>query len=161
MGKVWRRLIRTPAFSVPAIAGLAIGIGATTAVFSVVSAMLLQSMGFDEPSRIVALWQTDEPHAQKQVEVSYNDLIEWRKAKDTFADVALASSVNLEFPLFGTSQPERVDGTTVTGNFFRVLGATPLAGRFFTDDDDRPGAPFRVVLSYPLWKTRFGGDFGV
>lgn len=154
-----RQLARTLAFALPAVAGLALSIGASTAVFSVSSAMLLRSMGFQDVNRIVALWQGDEAHQQKHVEVSYADLAAWRTATDVFDDVALASSVNRDFPLFAGGQPEQVDGTTVTGSFFRTLGATPLAGRFFTDDDDKPGASVRVVLSYSLWRSRFGGDY--
>jgi putative ABC transport system permease protein len=156
-----RQLIRTRAFTLPALAGLALGIGATTAVFSIVHTMLLRSMGFTQTDRLVALWQTDLKRGQKHVEVCWADLIEWRKQTAIFEEVALASSVNLDFPLTGDGKPQQVDGTTVTGNFFRLLGAIPQAGRLFTDDDDVPGAPPRVVISDRLWRTRFGGDRGI
>ncbi|MEO8663158.1 MAG: ABC transporter permease [Bryobacteraceae bacterium] len=156
-----RQLLRSPSFTVPSVAGLALAIGASTAVFSVFAAMLLHSLGFQEVGRLVALWQSDNAHGQQYVEVSWADYQAWRSAGDVIEDVALASSVNLDFPLFAGGEPEHVDGTTVTGSFFRVLGATPLAGRFFTDEDDLPGAPVRVVLSHSLWKSHFGGDYGV
>src|SRR5215467_11543421 len=105
----FRRLARRRAFAIPAVAGLAIGIAATTAVFSGLSAMLLRSMGFADPSRIVALWQTDEPHGQQHVEVPYENWRAWRAAPATFEDVALASSVNLDFHLFAGGRPEHVD----------------------------------------------------
>lgn len=155
-----RDVMRRPAFSLPAIIGLALGIGATTAVFSVFSAMLLRSNGIDDPKRIAAIWRTDEEHGQKHVEASYANLRQWRMARETFSEVALASSVNLDFPLFAGPQPEHVDGTTVSGNFFRLLGAVPAAGRFFTDEDDRPGGPLLLVISHRLWTTRLGGDYG-
>jgi putative ABC transport system permease protein len=141
------------------IAGLAIAIGATTAVFSVFSAMLLRPLGLDEPKRTVAVWRSDEAHGQKRVEVSFRDYVEWNKATESVEEVALASSVNLDFPLVVGTQPEHVDGTIVTGNFFRALGVKAFAGRLFTDEDDRAGAPARVVLSYGLWQSRFGGDY--
>jgi putative ABC transport system permease protein len=158
--RMLRPLLRTPTFTVPVIAGLAIAIGATTTVFSVFSAMLLRPLGVDDPRRVVAVWRADEAHGQKRVELSYRDYVEWNKAQDSVESVALASSVNLDFPLFVGNEPEHVDGTTVTGNFFRTLGATPFAGRLFTAEDDRPGAPARVVVSYGLWRTRLGGDYG-
>ncbi len=152
-----RPLLRRPAFTLPAIAGLAIGIGATTAVFSVFSTMMLQSMGVRDTSRVAAVWLTDPAHGQQQVELSYSD---WRALSKAF-DIALASSVNLDFPLTFNGLPEHVDSTTVTGNFFEVLGVTPLAGRFLNSSDDQPGAPARIVLSYGLWRSRFGGDYSV
>lgn len=158
--RILRQLARTPGFTVPVVVGLAFAIGATTAVFSVFSAMLLRSLGFQEPQRLVALWRADEAHGQKSVELSYRDLMDWRKASD-IDDMALVSSVNLDLTLYVGNTPEHVDSTTVSGSYFRVMGATPLAGRLLTDEDDRPGAPLRAVLSYRLWHSRFGGDFGI
>jgi putative ABC transport system permease protein len=152
-----RRLARHRAFTLPAVAGLALGIGSTTAVFSVVNTMLLRSMGFTKTDRLVAVWATDVKRGQKHVEVCYQDLLDWRGEKGLFEEVALASSVNLDFPIAGDGPPQQVDATTVSGNFFRVMGATPAAGRLFTDEDDIPGAPARVVISHRLWSTRYGG----
>lgn len=159
--RVLRQLARAPGFTLPVVLGLALAIGATTAVFSVFSALLIRSLGVTGAERLVALWRADEAHGQKRVELSYRDLAEWRKAGDVISGLALASSVNLDLTLFLGDAPEQVDSTTVTGNYFRVLGATPLAGRLLTEDDDRPNAPLRAVLSYRLWRTRFHGDFGV
>ena len=158
--RLWRTLTKRPAFSVPCIAGLAIGIAAASAVFSAFSAVELASMGFRDPGRIAAIWLTDPLHGQQQVELSFGDWQTWQQAQDRVADVALASSVNLDFIIYSADVPEHVDGTTVTGNFFRVLGARPLAGRFLADGDDQPGAPVRVVLSDRLWRTRFHADYG-
>jgi putative ABC transport system permease protein len=113
----------------PVVVGLAIAIGASTAVFSVFSAMLLRPLGLRDPAGIVAVWRADEGHGQSRVEVSFRDFVEWNKATDVVEDVALASSVNLDFRLAAGREPEQVDGTTVTGNFFRTLGATAFAGR--------------------------------
>ena len=152
-----RRLARSRAFTLPAVAGLALGIGVTTAVFSVVDTMLLRPMGFANTERLVAVWATDLKRGQKHVEVCYQDLLDWRAEKDLFEEVALASSVNLDFPISGDGPPQQVDGATVSGNFFRLLGAQPQLGRLLTQDDDVPGAPARVVISHRLWSTRYGG----
>src|SRR5689334_15228131 len=141
LSQAWRVVMRRPAFSIPCIAGLAVGIAAASAVFSAFSAIELNTMGFAAPQNIAAVWLTDPSHNQQQVELSYADWKDWRTVSDSVADVALASSVALDFTLYFGGTPEHVDGTTVTGNFFGVLGATPLAGRFLTADDDRPNAP--------------------
>ena len=154
-----RQLVRTRTFTIPAVLGLAVGIGAGVSVFSVFDAMLLRSMGFRDTRRIVSLWLTDPRHGQDHVEVSYADLLDWRKQTAVFEGVALASSVNLDFPITaGTGEPRQVDGTIVSGSFFQVLGAVPALGRLLTEDDDRPGATARAVLSNRLWRSEFGGD---
>lgn len=153
-----RPLARRPAFAIPAVAGLAIGIAASTAVFSVFSVLEIEAMGLSDPARLVAVWLTDSAHGQSQVEMSYDDWQACRAARDAFRDVALASSVNLDFRVNITGIPEHVDGTTVTGNFFDVLGSKAFVGRLLTEADDRSGAPIRVVISHRLWRTRFGGD---
>jgi len=158
--RLLRQLRRAPGFTLPLVMGIAIAIGATTAVFSVFSAMLIRALGFDNPHRLVALWRADEAHGQKSVELSYRDLTEWRKADDVLDGMALASSVNLDLAVYAGHRPEQVDSTTVSGNYFRVLGATPFAGRLLTDDDDRAGAP-AAVLSYRFWRTRLDGDFSI
>lgn len=158
--RLLRQLRRAPGFTVPVVIGIAVAVGATTAVFSVFSAMLIRSLGFDSPRRLVALWRADEAHGQKSVELSYRDLTEFRKADDVLDGMALASSVNLDLTVYAGDRPEQVDSTTVSGNYFRVLGATPFAGRLLTDEDDRAGAT-AAVLSYRFWRTRLRGDFGI
>ena len=159
--RLLRRLRHAPGFTLPIVAGLALAVGVSTAVFSVFSAMLIRSLGFDDPRRLVALWRADEAHGQKSVELSYRDLLEWGKAGDVLEGMSLASSVNLDLTLYVGDRPEQVDSTTVSGSYFRVLGARPFAGRLLTEDDDKPGAPARAVLSYRLWRNRFGGDFKI
>ncbi|HLJ45123.1 MAG TPA: ABC transporter permease [Bryobacteraceae bacterium] len=159
--RLLRQLGRAPGFTLPVVAGLALAVGASTAVFSVFSAMLIRSLGFADAHRLVSLWRADEEHGQKRVELSYRDLIEWSKAGDVLEGMALVSSVNLDLTLYAGDRPEQVDSTTVSGACFRVLGARPFAGRLLTEDDDRPAAPPRLVLSYRLWRSRFGGDFGI
>ncbi len=152
-----RQLAHAPAFSVPAIAGLALGIAATTAVFSILHATLLRPNGIVDPERVVSLWSTDPQRGQKQVEICYADLQDWQKEAALFDGVAVASSVNLDVPLFD-GEPQQVDATTVSGAFFRLLGARAALGQLLSDEDDRPGAPLRLVISNRLWRTRYGAD---
>lgn len=156
-----RQLVSTPSFTVPAVTGLGLAIAATTAVFSIVNATMLHSLGFTGKDRIVAIWSTDAKRGQKHVEACYGDLVDWRKQTDIFDGVALASSVNLDFPIHGDSAPQQVDGSTVSGDFFRLLGAKAAIGRLLTGDDDQPNAPMRVVISHRLWQSRFGADPGI
>ncbi len=152
-----RQLASARAFSVPAVSGLALAIAATTAVFSVLNATMLHSLGFTGNDRIVAIWSTETKQGQQQVEACYDDLVHWRAKNGIFESVAIASSVNLDTPLLGEGPPQQVDGTTVSGSFFRVLGARAARGRLIEDKDDVPNAPIRVVISHRLWETRFGG----
>jgi putative ABC transport system permease protein len=152
-----RQLTQARGFSVPAVAGLALGIAATTAVFSIVHATLLRSSGVTDAGRVVALWETEPQRGQKQVEVCYADLQDWRKETGLFENVAIASSVNLDVPLFD-GEPQQVDATTVSGAFFSLLGTKAAMGRLLTEEDDRPGAPLRLVISHRLWRTRYGAD---
>src|SRR5215467_4334219 len=132
--RLFRQFRHAPGCTFPIVIGLALAVGASTAVFSVFSAMLIRSLGFDDPRRLVALWRADEAHGQKSVELSYRDLIEWSKAGDVIEGMALASSVNLDLTLYAGDRPEQVDSTTVSGSYFRVLGAQPLAGRLLTEE---------------------------
>jgi putative ABC transport system permease protein len=156
-----RQLAHAPSFTLPTIAGLALGIAAAVTVFSAVHAAFFRSMGFTDPASIVSIWDLDAPRGEKHVEVSLAEFDRWRIEGNLFQDVALVSSVNLDYVLLGDGPTEQVDGTTVTGGFFHLLGAKPALGRFFGPDDDRPGAPVRAVISHRLWISRFGGDANI
>ncbi len=156
-----RQLWHAPGFTWPTVAALALGIGATTSVFSVFSAMLLRPLGFSEPAHVVALWESDPEHGQTHVEANYRDLSEWRTATREIEDAALVSSVNLDFKLFVGAEPDHIEGVTVSGGFFRAAGTTPFTGRLLTEDDDRAGSPARAVISYGMWRSRFGSDYSV
>jgi hypothetical protein len=115
-------------------------------------------LGFTDVQRIVAIWSTDTKRGQKQVEACYADLVDWSSQTSVLDGVALASSVNLDFPITGDGPPRQVDGSTVSGSFFRLLGAKAAMGRLLTEKDDQPNAPLRIVISHRLWQTHFGGD---
>jgi putative ABC transport system permease protein len=152
-----RALLRRPLLFAVAAGALALGIGASTAVFSVVDAVLLRPLPFAEAGRLVLLWQSIPERNAPFVEVSYPYLRELRSRSHTLAGLAAMPSVNSGFTL-GGREPARVDGRIVTGNFFDVLGAHAALGRTFVEEEDRVGVPRVVVLSHGLWQRQFGGD---
>src|SRR4051812_41128677 len=150
-----RRLLRGPALTVPAIPGLALAIGAATAVFSASHTVLLRSRGIAAPESPVTLRRTDPQRGQKNLDAAFNDYREWSKQRDLLG-VALVSSVNLDFPIVGDGNPQQLKSTIVSGRFFDLLGARPAAGRLLAPDDDRDGVAARVVISHRLWRERWG-----
>jgi putative ABC transport system permease protein len=149
-----RTLRARPAFTLIAVLTLALGIGATTAIFSVVNAVLLRPLPWPQPDRVVLVWGTRGPVRQNGV--VYLDYLDWQNQSRSFDALAVmrGQSVNLT----GGDQPERVIGSFVTANLFGILGATPAQGRFFTEDETRAGirAPLAVITD-DFWHTRFGG----
>ena len=152
-----RSLRRVPAFAVMAILTLAIGIGANTAIFTVVNAVLLQPLPYDRPEELALIWQRDlEGDADGKGTVAPANYMSWLERNNTFSDIA---AFNIWFPtLSGEGQPERLVGSVVTPNFFGLLGVAPFLGNGFTPDHVIPGNNRVVVLSYGLWQRRFGGD---
>ncbi|MEJ7811034.1 MAG: ABC transporter permease [Gemmatimonadaceae bacterium] len=150
---------RRPGFAAVVILTLALGIGANTAIFSVVNAVLLRSLPFPDPDRLVMLWgmATDGDSSKVARWSSYLDFTDIRSQARSFEQMAAlrASRVALTG---GAQEPARLDGAEVTANLFRALGAAPALGRGFLPEDERPGATRVVVLSDALWRGRFGGD---
>jgi predicted permease len=151
-----RALARTPSFTVAVVAVLALGIGATTAMFSVVYGVLLRPLPFDEPDRLVRLWTAWKP-ALGRGAVSAANWRDWRAQNRTLVDVALIRN-NQSFNLTTHGQPERLEGASVSTGFFPVLRAVPRLGRTFAAGEDEEGRDGVVVLSHALWVRRFGGD---
>jgi putative ABC transport system permease protein len=149
-----RMLIRHRGLTVVAIVTLALGIGANTAIFSVVNAVLLRPLPFDEPEQlVVALTKTSK---QPRNWVSYPDLRDWREQSQLFSEFAgfAAQSVNLT----GTEQPDRLVGSFVTDNFFKTLRVDVALGRGFMPGEDQPEAQRVVIASHAVWRDRFGAD---
>jgi len=151
-----RMFRKSPGFTVFAGAALALGIGATSAVFNIANAVLLRPLPYRDPSRLVMLWQDDTAYGFPRNNVSPWAFEQWRKRNQVFA--GMAALTHDSFNLVGGGDPEYLHADTVTPNFFSVLGVGPALGRTFRADDGRPGAPLTTVLSYGLWVRRFGAQ---
>lgn len=144
-----RRLLKTPGFTLAAILTLALGIGASTAVFAVVSGVLLRPLPFPDPDRLVFI--------TREGDVGIPDGVDWRKDSRTLEQIALFLR-GWDLDLVGAGEPLRLHASVAEPEFFKVFEATPLHGRLFGADDNRPGAPAVAVLSEGLWQRQFGGD---
>ncbi|HEY3137526.1 MAG TPA: ABC transporter permease [Blastocatellia bacterium] len=151
-----RTLVKSPGFTVVAVVALALGIGANSAIFSVVNALLLKPLPYKEADRLVMIWHTYPKLKLDQASVSAPSYIEYRDMTGSFEEVATATqwSVNLT----GVGEPERLQGARVSYNLFATLGVQPVAGRSFFPEEDQPGKNQVVILSYGLWQRRFGGE---
>ena len=154
-----RRLARTPMFTVATLITLALGIGANTAVFSIVNGALLKPLPFPEPDRLVGVWQTAPGVNIADLSASIADYITYREESRTLADVAIWKGTALT--VTGLAEPERVDGIRVTFRLLPMLGVQPILGRAMAERDDEAGSPEVVILGHGYWQRRFGGDPGV
>jgi putative ABC transport system permease protein len=154
-----RMLAKSPGFSALVILTLALGIGANTAIFSVVNAVLLRPLPFEEPDRLVQIWHTP-PQASfpgiATFSVSPANFLDWRARSQAFEGMSAYGFG--QYTLTGTGHPEAVRMVAVTSGFFSILRAQPLLGRAFLAEEDSPGREHEVVLSYNLWRSRFGAD---
>jgi putative ABC transport system permease protein len=151
-----RLLRRTPAFALTAACIVALGIGTTTTIFSVVYGVMLRPPPFPHPDRLVTLWTRQPPPAGRET-INPADHREMRHNNGVFEDIALFWPTQ-NFNLIGAGEPERVFAARISSNLFSVLDVTPALGRTFTDDEDESGRDRVVVLSDRLWKRRFGGN---
>ncbi len=154
-----RILRRRPGFTALAVTVLALAIGANSAIFSVVEGVLLRAPAFEDPGRLVFVWEARPARNQvRNVVASYN-FVRWRERARSLSGMAAytASGANLT----GSGGPERLEAGRVTGNLFEVLGVRAFLGRALTDADSRPQAPAVAVLSEGFWRRRFGADLGI
>ncbi len=154
-----RMIARNPAFAGVVILTLGIGIGATTAVFSVVDAVLLNPLPFPNADRVVTLWQHDRNTATERDVVAPANFLDWRDRGTAFEAVATIEPSGLEF--LSDGEPQNLRTWRVSQGFFEILGVQALWGRTFTIEEYQPGAGSAVVLSHGFWQQQFGGDFGV
>ncbi|HEY6120030.1 MAG TPA: ABC transporter permease, partial [Pyrinomonadaceae bacterium] len=152
-----RGLVKRPGFTIVALIALALGIGANTAIFSLVNAVLLKPLPFAQPERLVWMWGNIR-NGGTRASVSPLDFLDYRNQNKTFEQFAATLSVPLPLNLTGSGEPERLTGAGVTGNYFQALGVTPLLGRTFVLENEKTGNDHVVVLSYGLWQKRFAGD---
>jgi putative ABC transport system permease protein len=151
-----RMLLKKPSFAVPAILALALGIGANSAIFSVVNGVLLRPLPYEEPERLVLIQANNPQQKIKQAPTSLPDFLDWREQASVFEQIAVFSRWNTV--LTGGDEPERLSTGFVSSNFFSTAGVKPIIGRAFSDEENRTEAEPVVVVSSGLWKRRFGAD---
>src|SRR5689334_24032945 len=149
---LWKR----PGFTLVAIITLALGIGANTAIFSVVNAVLLRPLPYHESERIMALWP-DRPGSSYQG-VSEAKFVFWKSHTQSFEGLSSSKGVGSGINLSGGAESEFVTGVRVSADFFQVLGVNPFIGRAFTPEEDSPAGKNVVILSHNLWRQHFAGD---
>jgi len=150
-----RNMLRTPGFTAVTILTLALGIGANTAIFSVVNAVLFRALPYRDAGRLV--WATNFVASQQQNLVFADEYAGWRAQNHVFENIG-AYGINAEFTLTGAGTPERLRGAQVTATFLDVLGVTPQLGRNFLEEEDKPTGPKTVMLSDGVWRSKFGAD---
>jgi predicted permease len=151
-----RQLLKSPGFTLVAIIGLALGIGANVALFSVVNSVLLRPLPYHEPDRLVRLSSTSEENNLTRVGFSYPRYLEVQQRQEVFSDLAL--SVGNAFTLTGRGDPEQLFGLQASAALLPTLGLEPVIGRNFSADEDRPGGEPVVLISHALWQQRFNRD---
>ncbi len=157
----FRSLIKTPGFTAIAVIVLALGIGANTAIFTVVNAVVLRSLPYPGSDQLVMLWETNSRFqiGVDTLPVTHGNFMDWREQNSVFEYVS-ALGVG-RWNLTGVGEPERISGASVSSNFFRLMGTEPKFGRAFRDDEEKPGAGKVVVISLALWQRRFAGQADV
>jgi putative ABC transport system permease protein len=152
-----RMLWKSPGFTLVTVLALALGIGANTAIFSVVNTVLLRPLPFPNGERIVFMgeWTQQIP----EMSVSYPNFMDWRDQNQVFEQIAAFRNAN--YVLTGVGEPERLDGRQVSSAFFPVLGVAPAVGRNFTPEEDKPGGNPVALISHGFWQRRLGGDASI
>ncbi|HYY56581.1 MAG TPA: ABC transporter permease [Pyrinomonadaceae bacterium] len=152
----FRMLLKKPGFTVTAILALALGVGATSAVFSVVNAVMLRNLPYKHAERIVMVWEQNRTSERRRNVVSPANFLDWQDQSSSFEE--MAAFYDARANLTGTGEPEEIPAQISTGNLFTVLGAQAALGRVFTNEDAEPGRDNVIVLSYGLWQRRFGAS---
>ncbi|MCI0489539.1 MAG: ABC transporter permease [Blastocatellia bacterium] len=151
-----RMLLKRPGFTVVAVLTLALGIGANTAIFSVVNGALLSPLPFKEPDRLVMLWTQNMERGVERSDVSLDDYLDWQKGSNGFEQLAAYGPWG--FNITGEAEPEKITSVVVTPNFFETLGVAPARGRDFLPEEALQSGGNVVIISYGLWQRRYGGN---
>src|SRR5918997_1923966 len=151
-----RQLLKSPGFTLVAIVGLALGIGANVALFSVVNSVFLRPLPYSEPDRLVRLSSTSEENNLTRVGFSYPRFLEVEQRQEVFSDLAL--SAGNAFTWTGRGDPEQLIGLQASAALLPTLGLEPVLGRNFSADEDRPGGERVALISYAMWQRRFNRD---
>jgi putative ABC transport system permease protein len=150
-----RSFVRAPRFTSPAILALALGIGATSATFSVVRGVMLKPLPYDQPHRIVVVWESNLKRNRPRNVISAANLLEWRARNRSFEQLGVVGPARLSLIMDG--QPEEVPGLLASSDVFAVLGVQPVLGRAYTSPEDEEGNDQVMVVSYEFWQSRLGG----
>ncbi|MBA3714399.1 MAG: ABC transporter permease [Pyrinomonadaceae bacterium] len=151
-----RMLAKNPGFTIVAVVALALGIGANSAIFSVVNTVLLRPLPYKDPDRLMMVWEDDAKGGFPRDTPAAANYIDWRDQNQVFE--GMAAIANESFNMTGAGEPERIDGRRVSANLFSLLGVEPLMGRAFTPEEDQPGSNRVVIMSHGLWQLRFGSE---
>src|SRR5262245_7226507 len=151
-----RGLLKHPGFTIVALLSLALGIGANTAIFSMINAILLKPLSFHDPDRLVMVWEDASFAGFPRNTPAPANYADWKAQSKTMED--FSATEWRDFNLTGDGEPEKVMAFGVTANFFALLGIKPLLGRSFLPEEDKPGANNVVIISHRLWQSRFGGE---
>jgi len=151
-----RRLLRNPGFTVVAVLSLALGIGANTAIFSVINTVLLRPLPYENPEQLMVVWESNRQNSVSRSPSSLLNFIDWRDQNQVFEQMAAVRSSGLNLTEGG--EPERIQAMAVSPNIFTMLGAKPALGRTFLPQEEKAGNEHVVVLDHRLWQGRFGGD---
>ncbi|HEY7284359.1 MAG TPA: ABC transporter permease [Vicinamibacterales bacterium] len=151
-----RMCVRAPGFTAVAVLALALGIGANTAIFTIVNAVLIERLPFKDPARLVVLWEENARRPGRSNVVGPMNFVRWKERATSFED--LAGFVDTRTNLTGSGNPEELTIQNATAGFFSILGVSPMIGRAFSDAESSDRDAAVVVLSYALWQRRFGGD---
>ncbi len=154
-----RMQLKNPGFTIVAVIALALGIGANTAIFSVVNTVLLRPLPYKDPGRLVMVWEDASKHGYPRDTPAAANYVDWRDQSQVFE--GMSAIADESFNLTGAGDPERLEGRRVSASLFPMLGVEPQIGRVFTAAEDQPGSNRVVLLSYGLWQRRFGGDSNI
>lgn len=154
-----RMFVKHPGFALIAVLMLALGIGANTAIFSIITAVLLRPLPYDHAERIYHVWDNNLARGVQEVLVSYPKFSEWKAQSNSFDGVAAFTPRS--FGLKAEGEPEQAQGARVSADFFQVMGVKPILGRTFSAEEDAPGGNQVAVLSYEMWHSRFGASQGI
>src|SRR5687768_10331359 len=151
-----RMLLKSPSVSIVATIALALGIGANTAIFSVVNAVLLRPLPFPDPDSLVSVFETDTQRGQQSGSHSYPNFMDLRAQNTVFQHISTYRSG--DYVMTGRGEPVRLQGSVVTADLFPLLGVAPALGRTFVPDEDKPSDNRVVILSHDLFRRRFNSD---
>src|SRR5436853_4003453 len=153
----FRQLAKNPGFTAVAVLTLALGIGGTTAMFSLINTILLKPLPFETPGKLVQVWEAPTPTQKNHA--SPGAFLDWQRASASFEDISTVE--HIEANLTGAGEPERIGGMALSASGLRILRARPVIGRIFSGNEDAPGADRVVVLAYEFWQRRFGANNAV